>query len=110
MAGQREQIDGRGSHVDRHLPCGLGGVGVKYAPRSCAMAAISAIGCIVPISLFAAMIEIEDRSGSSSRREVRRDRQILPASTPSAVTRYPSFSRRLQASSTDLCSLAAVMM
>jgi hypothetical protein len=73
------------------------------------MAAMSASGWRTPISLFAAITDTSTVRSEIERRSP--SRSTNPSGdTPSTVSFHPSCSSRRQESSTDLCSVATVMM
>jgi hypothetical protein len=78
------------------------------APCSCAIAAISAIGWIVPISLFACITDTSAVSSVIASRS--RWGDTMPdASTGSSVVRHPRRASALNVLSTASCSIAVVI-
>ncbi len=57
VGGQAEQIDLQGLHIERNLACRLRRVGVEQHAALLQTPPMAAIGCSVPISLLAAMME-----------------------------------------------------
>jgi hypothetical protein len=79
-------------------------------PASRASAAISAMGCIAPVSLLACMMVISDGRGAERGAHVAGRLHDAGRSYPdSQVTATPSRSSRAQAFSTAGCSMALVI-
>ena len=102
VRGKREHIDTHFLHVDVHVADRLHRESVwNFAPAACASSAISRMGWMVPISLFAAMMVTSAVSSLSSRLSCSRSTRPC-LSTSRYVTRKPSFSSASQVYSTSV--------